>query len=549
MNEHNESIVAENDTPALNADEVAGGWRGQIVVVSILIGCICIGIIIRAFGIGTPITGIRDTHTASITRNLMRDGIPGILKPRVDYPGDQPGYLALELPILNSIQALTSRLIPWAGEAAFRLPSLLAYIFGALALFDIARRRLGEREACFAVALTALFPVHITTSVSPAPDQASISLAVIGLAGLDRFLDSNRLATLAVAALALSAAILVKPPTLVFALPCAVLVMTRRGWRAVLRPPLVIAALLAVTPLVGWMIHSRHLNETSKLNWDVTAAQLVDVYINQRGRVQFYGDLGWYRVVADNLVIGFTAAGVALAVIGLFVAIRRRLPFGWVLIAWFVALLSYVFVLPFHLATHKYYVLPFAPLIALLGGLSLAILSDRKIRRRTIVGSVIALGVVATVAISVPSTVKKLKSFPRCRVVFGEVAQKRSSPDDLIITAVPGMRAYDGILLYRANRRGWKLPLQPDQDRRPKVWGTDTDAPTTIDRGDAFWTKRSIAGLELMRDHGASLIGILGSRRRLTRTAPGFMAYLEENYTRVAKVQCCVFYDLSTKRQ
>lgn len=123
----------------------AGRRRDQIIVTVILVGCLTLGVVIRAFAVGIPVTGIRDTHTASITRNLMRDGVRGLLKPRVNYPGDQPGYLALEFPILNGAQALTARFAPWVGEAAFRIPSLLAYVLGALCLIDFARRRLGER--------------------------------------------------------------------------------------------------------------------------------------------------------------------------------------------------------------------------------------------------------------------------------------------------------------------------------------------------------------------------------------------------------------------
>jgi hypothetical protein len=547
MNDRAERIDASAESPSVMGADLPERGRLRAVTVSILVVCIIVGVGVRERGLATPLTGTRDTHTASITRNLMRDGPKGLFRPRVNYPGNEPGFIALEFPLLNAAQALTARAAPWAGEAAFRVPSLLAFVVGLTAVWDLARRRLGVRAACFAAILMTFFPVQITTSVSPGPDQAAVSLAVLGVALLDRYLDSNRLATLTGATGALAAAALVKQPMLVTGLPCLVLMVTRRGWRSILKPRIMIAAGAVVAPVVAWMIHSRHVNASSRLGW-ATAAELVDFYLGQRGRVGFYLDPGWYRSVGDNLIIGFTAAGVIAAVLGLTVAIRRRGGFMPVLFAWLAALAFYVFFLPFHLATHKYYVLPFAPPAALLGGLLLAVLSGQASRLRSFAGWLAALALVVGVVSSVPGSMQTLRAFSRCRVVFGDVAQKHSAEDQLIVTAAPGMRPYDGILLYRADRRGWKLTLQPSRRPGKGSWHPHSGPRHDADDWSSHWTRRSVEQLETMRRQGASLIGILGKKHRLEKIAPGFMEYLEAHYPEVARNRCCVFFDLSARR-
>ena len=529
--------------PAVPSNQRPVSRNSGFTIALILVAFLAAGLAIRLRDIDTPLTRTRDTQTASITANLDRDGVRGLFYPRVNYPGDHPGYLAFEFPLLNAAQVIVARTFPWVGETALKFPSLLSYLILTLSVFDLARRRLDQRAALSSVALLTIFPLSITTSVSPAPDLTAVSLSVFAIAALDRHLDSGRWSTLLASAISFSAASLVKAPMLIIILPCGALILRRRGWGALLNRRMVIMFALALLPLIAWMIHSHSVNANSQLTAFNTAGDLVANYMKQRGRVGLYTDPQWYSRLWLNLVDGFTWPGLAVAFLGLLVALAIRSPWRVVHLTWLAALAFYVGVFPFHLATHRYYALPLAPLLAVSGGLFLSWITTRASFKTSVVGWVVAAGSCGYIASTVPRSMTVNASYNHCQVVFGEVAKSLTVEGDLLVAAAPGLSVWDASLLYRSDRRGWILSLPAKPLPWQSKWNRETDAPPRpVVNEDVL-----IKNLEYARNQGATMIGILGRERRPMRVPPKFLRYLNRNYPEVVSLQCCTFFDLSRK--
>lgn len=536
----------ENEVPTTRtapSTHLPPGWSRRVTTALILVSCLAAGLAIRLSGIDTPLTRTRDTQTASITANLERDGFRGLFYPRVNYPGDHPGYLAFEFPLLNAVQMIAARSFPSAGEAALKFPSLLSYLILALSVFDLTKRRLDQRTAFFSVALLTIFPLSITTSVSPAPDLTAVSLSVLAMAALDRHLDSGRWSTLLASATAFSAASLVKAPMLIIILPCVALILRARGWRGLWNRRMIIAFVLALLPLIAWMIHSHAVNANSQLSVLTTAGDLVANYMQQRGRSGLYTDPQWYVQLWSKFVDGFTRPGLAMAFLGLLVALAIRSPWRVVFLTWIAALTFYVGVFPFHLATHRYYSIPAAPLLAVSGGLLLSWMTTRTSQKASAVGWVVAVASCGYIAGTVPGSMKFNATYGHCQVVFGEVAQVLTAEDDLLVVAAPGLGVWDAALLYRSDRRGWMLGLPEGTVPWKSKWIRKTDWSTHPVVNEEILIKK----LEHARTHGATMIGILGRERRPMRVPPKFLRYLDRNYAEVVSLQCCAFYDLSRK--
>jgi hypothetical protein len=507
----------------------------------ILGACLAAGLAIRLRGIDTPLTRTRDTQTASITVNLERDGVRGLLYPRVNYPGNHSGHLAFEFPLLNAFQVITARVFPSAGEAALKFPSLLSYLILAVSIFDLAGRWSDQRTAFFAIALFTIFPLSITMSVAPTPDMTAVSLSMLAMAALDRYLSSDRWSTLLVSATAFSAALLVKAPMLIVVLPCGALIYCAQGWKGLWNRRVIILLLLALLPLTAWMIHSHSVNANSQLTESRTAADLITNYMQQRGRVGLYTDPGWYLHLWSKLVDGYSRPGLAAAFLGLLVGLAIRTRFRVVLVAWFAALVFFVGVFPFHLATHEYYSLPVAPLAAITGGLFLSWMTTRTSRKASAVGWVIACGWCGFIATTIPKSMKYNATYGHCHVIFGEVAQALTAEDDLLVVAAPGLAVWDGTLLYRSSRRGWKLSLPTE----PASWITDWIQKNDRSDRTVVSDQLLIDYLEYTRSQGATMIGILGRERRPMMVPPGFLRHLQQNYSEAVSLQCCAFFDLS----
>jgi 4-amino-4-deoxy-L-arabinose transferase-like glycosyltransferase len=196
-------------------------------------------------------------------------------------------------------------------------------------------------------------PLGIFTSRSFIPDPMSLSLAVIGLYYFLTWTDSMRFAHLALAASAVSGAILVKAPYAMILAPIAYLSIRRYGRAAVRVKALWFFAVVAILPAVVWYSHALAIPTATP-----TLA----------GKPHFFGEQGVgfastrdvSEVVERNFWYYFTPVTGVLSVAGLVLFWReshRGKMFHYLLIA----MIVFVVVVGPGNRMHPWYQLPLLP--------------------------------------------------------------------------------------------------------------------------------------------------------------------------------------------
>ncbi len=532
----------------------AAGGAGAVSPRStaILLGVLLLGLWVRSAGIGTPLTGIRETQSAMIARNILRDGPAGVFHPRVDYGGDGPGWFALEFPLTGALGALAWRLVPSLGDSALRVPSILFYVLGTLALFDLARRRAGVRTALFAAAFLAVLPLPAEMGASAMPDETGLALSTTALALLDRHLKGGRAAAAAGAVACAALALLAKSTYFFLAIPMGALIAAERGIREIVRPKWILLGALAALPLVAWLLHANALNEASELWIGRTVADTNATYAVQRGRLTYWFSPDWYARLGGRLLALLGLAATVVTAAGLLLALRAG-PARALVLAWAAAIVVYCLVLPHHLHTHHYYLLPFAPLAALLCGF--AIDAVHRNVRSPVLATLLGLTVLLSVAVEgVPAARASLRAYRADPVHFGEAARRIVPEGRLLVVSALVVKSFDGALLYQADRKGWKFTartiddadpddlraLAADRRRRGVLAQGRRLVPPAVSEREALTPAR----IEELRARGAEFFGYAGPPSEWAREEADLARHLLARYPAVGIAERHLFVDL-----
>jgi len=471
----------------------------------------------RAGALDTPIGRVRATLTAMITRNLSRDlaeiGPRAILYPRVDYAGDQPGYLLQEFPLVNLVGVAFEKAFDLAWEPAYRLPSLLAFALMLGYLFAFVRRRFGTPEALAACALASWYPLSVYASVEVMPEQGVAAAFAAGLFHFDRYLDRSGAAPVApgarrelvLATLAFALMLLVKSTSgLLFLLPAGLYLDRRGTLRGLLAPRHLVAAGLCALPLVLWLLHATPVNRASRVDDGRTMAELIDNYLSQKERWAQLGKAKTYSGMWAMLVGAWGQAGIWLALAGLVLALVGRVRGRALLLGGLLSLLVFMALLPFNTATHWYYTHGYLPLFALGGALALgwvvrglvALVPGRA------AGPLQAAAAVAGLLWVLQASWGYAPPYELERHELGQALQGVLEPRALGILASEDTGPWDGETLWAGDVRGWRASTRKGLSRRPL----------------------STAFVEERRQLGARFLAHQGPPAVLEERLPGWMA-------------------------
>ena len=229
-----------------------GGRRGRLFLAILLAGAA-----LRLACVARPLDDRmrdpgRQSDSFTIARNFAReDGC--ILRPRIDWRGDTPGLVEMEAPFL-----------PWIGGMLFRVfgihagilrgLSCLAGILSLLLFAGLARRLLPSAGATLALAAFAINPLLLDLATAIRPEPLMLLFGLAAVACLERYEagPDDRDGWLLLGGLSLGLAILAKPPAACLGILLAWVVLRRLGPRAVRRPAVWAAALLALVPPALW---------------------------------------------------------------------------------------------------------------------------------------------------------------------------------------------------------------------------------------------------------------------------------------------------------
>lgn len=441
---------------------------------------VCLALLILATlfarhgALSTPSGRVRSTLTAMITRNLSRDldeiGPRAIFYPRIDYAGDQPGYLLQEFPIVNLAGVLLEKSLGLERETAYRLPSLLLFAAMLALLYAFVRARFGALEALATTLLVSLLPLAVYQSMEVMPEQGVATAFLAGLWFFDRHLDEGRTRPLAASVLCFSVMLLIKSTSGLLLLVPLGLFWSRRGSPlGLLRPRYLVAALACALPLVVWLVHAWRVNRTSTVDDGRTMSTLIDNYLAQHERWAQLTSGTTYAGTWDMLVAAYLRWPVLLCVAGSVYGLVRCRGDRALLACWLVSFALFFVALPFNLSTHWYYTHGYAPLIALGAALAVAavlrpLLARVPERGRPALQVLLAAGALVWV---LRANWNYVPPFDPDKHAFGEALQAVLPPRALGIVSSEEPGVWDGELFYASDTRGWRANTRKGLSRRP----------------------------------------------------------------------------------
>lgn len=242
-----------------------------------------LGAAVRAVDVLRPADGRireswRECDYAAVARSFAREGM-NILRPRIDWRGDGPGYAEMEFPVIPWTMAVFYKVFGIHEE----IGRVLMWGFSLLTLlvfFALARRLLPSAGAAAAGLFFALSPLAVRVSNSLQPEGLMLLLLLSGVFFFLRWLEGEGWRYYAFSAAAIAGAILVKAPAAHIGILLAALLVRKKGWRALFRSETWAFGVLALVPAAAWYFHAHGLfltfgnslglsNESHWLGWDL----------------------------------------------------------------------------------------------------------------------------------------------------------------------------------------------------------------------------------------------------------------------------------------
>lgn len=197
----------------------------------------------------------RESDMASIARNFDREGM-NIMKPRIDWRGDGPGYAEMEFPVY-----------PWMIAGIYKIfgqhdiiGRFLSYIFTLLALlvfFKMARSWLEPPGSYIAGLFFVFSPLIFQISNDIRPEPFMLLLDLLAIYFFVLWKDSNSWRHLIIAALATALAILAKISNLYIGFLFLFILLQKKGLRSFSDYRVYVFGLMALLPPILWYVHAK----------------------------------------------------------------------------------------------------------------------------------------------------------------------------------------------------------------------------------------------------------------------------------------------------
>jgi len=277
-----------------------------------LLCVVSIGIGVRIAYVNRPLgyqlqASWRQADEVQLARNFYRDGM-NIFYPRIDWRGDTPGYVEMELPLPPWSGALLYHLFGY-HEEFLRLLSAILESASLLLFVHLCRQVLPPVGVVFAVVAFALNPllVYLATAMQPEPWMLLLSLAAIAL--IWRWQAKPQRTTLLGAAAAVAAAILAKVPAAYLGFVFAYVVLRHYRWQAFRDIWIYLAVLIALGPPLAWYAWARHFwmlygnslglsNESHFIGWDMVVPPTALLGNLKWETLAVFTPLGWLLALA-----------------------------------------------------------------------------------------------------------------------------------------------------------------------------------------------------------------------------------------------------------
>ena len=279
--------------------------RRRIAVAAILIAIA--GGALRVMTIHRPLNhqlanSWREADYVQIARNFDREGM-NILYPRIDWRGDTPGFVEMELPLTPWLAAAGYRLFGY-HEQFLRIISAAFSLFAMLLFYAVARDALSRVGALIAFSAFAFNPLLVRLSGSMQPEPLMIACVILTAYHAFRFDRNGRTRSLVLAAAATAVAGLAKAPGVYVGAILAFVCLRRFGLGALARPTVWLAATIAVTPVYlwytwasqFWIEYGNSLGVSNESHWITTSLLWPPTFLRGNLVTEFilvWSPIGW----------------------------------------------------------------------------------------------------------------------------------------------------------------------------------------------------------------------------------------------------------------
>jgi 4-amino-4-deoxy-L-arabinose transferase-like glycosyltransferase len=383
----------------------------------------------------------RQSDVAAIARNFSEGGFR-FAYPQIDWAGDGTGYVGTEFPILPFLAAICYKFAgthEWIG----RSQAVILFAVSLPFFFLLVREIFGSTAAVWATFFFSFAPLNIFAGRSFMPDVPSLSLAIIGLYFLLRWIHHRESVQFFMAAIAISLSILVKITSIVIAAPLLYLAVKSRDEerlgsepRTARRLQLALFAAISLLPSAIWYWHAYQI-----------AQRFYPHHLFGAGGVCIES-LSWYwHIARQTAASSLTPPLVIMALIGLFVAPRSKYSalFHW----WLAGMILFIVVVGYG-NRHPWYQLPLVPIAAALAGAGCAFFGS-KISERS---AAIALPILLASSFAILSYVYVRPLYESSAAQLRDAGlelNKVTAPGALIVATDTG----DPTIFYYAQRKGW----------------------------------------------------------------------------------------------
>lgn len=425
----------------------------------LLVPILAVSFVIRAVYPDQPIVENyvgRQVPTAMVARNLERGC--GLFAPQLDT-APFPNYFVVEPPLYELGAVLLRRASGLPLAAAGRTLSALASLLSGWGLFELVRRRQGDRVALWASSALGIFPLTIRYGRAFQPDALMLGTVLAGLACWDRFVTGKRSCWIAVGWCLLALGLALKVTSAALLVPLVVVIAPARRTRDIL------ATCSTVLPVLFWYAWANFLVETG--TGSRAAADNRAIWLGLGGPTALWKGQTISWVVRFLLVRAFTPLGAGLALVGLFHSHSRDATWRiWRI--WGLSVMATMALLAGKLH-HEYYWLILAPVVAVGIGQTL----DRLAARYPAGAAALGAALVLVCWFGVRSTWRTPPEWSDLAAAARAVAQ---------VVPREAWVASSEAMLYESDRRGCRMEwTEPAAQRAAGEWGGEHHVRCPLD--------------------------------------------------------------------
>ncbi len=398
--------------------------------------------IIRLYGITQPPLEYnhnwRQTDVTMAVRNFVEVD-NNILYPRIDIAGAQSGIAGMEFPILNYMVYLIVELFGyqhWYG----RLITLIFSSIGLLYFFKLIRKYFSQDTAFYATLILAV-SIWFQFSRKIMPDTFALSLIITGMYFGSNYLDGKSSRNSAFQLLFYFILIVLGTLSKISgAYILVIFILFYFDKRISLHRLFILGSisLLAIIPTIIWHFYwTPYLVDTYGCKHFFLGVPFV------QGFHEVLHNLPWTIRRFCETAMGFS--GFAIFIFGVYIAVRKRnTQILWLLILSTLSFLPIVIKTGDNFMHHDYYVIPYIPIMAFIGGYGLS-----KIRLKYL--TVLILIVICTEGIGRQVKDFRIQEEISFLSTLEQELDKVSSRDDLILIN----SGHSPTAMYFSHRKGW----------------------------------------------------------------------------------------------